>query len=90
MKFFKCVCTSWSAIPLDGDSLPGHSRIVTGVRSNTVVAIWLVFCIGIRSVLPVPLRLRMAFSTRPGRFALRRPRGCVFEKVKLRGQLAVL
>jgi hypothetical protein len=94
MKFFKCVCTSWSVIPLGGDSLSGHSRIVAGVRRHTTVAICLiVFCIirtVVRFVLPVPLRPCMTFSTRPGRFAFRRPRRCVFEKVKLRGQLAVL
>ena len=94
MKFFKCVCTSWSVIPLDGDSLSGHPRIVAEIRSHITVAIWPIFCIVIRTVdrfvLPVLLRPCMTFSTRPGRFAFRRPCRCVFKKVKLRGELAVL
>lgn len=94
MKFFKCVCTSWSVIPLDGNSLFGYSRIVAGVRSHTIVAIYLIFCIRIRTVdrfvFPVPLRPCMTFFTRPGRFAFRGPRGCVFKKVKLGGELSIL
>jgi hypothetical protein len=90
MKFFKCVCTSWSVIPLDGDALSVYSRIVAGVCSHTTVATCFVFCIGIRIVLPVPLRPCMTFSIRPGRFAFGGPRRCVFKKVKLSRQLAVL
>ncbi len=94
MKFFKCVCTSRCVIALDGDSLSGHSRDFARVRNHTAVAICPIFCVGIETVgrffLPVSLRPCMSFPTRPGRFALGRPRRYVFEKVKLRGQLAVL
>jgi len=94
-KFFECVCTFWSIVSLGGDSLSGCSRVGGGLI-GTAVAVTVSFILGISIpvtdsfFLLMSLHSCMTFSTRLRGLAFRRTRHCIFEKIKLRGQLALL
>ena len=91
-KFFKSVYPFRGVVPLGGDSLFGHSRVGVALSSKATITIALVVVvlrIG-NFFLFEPLPLCMILSIRPSGFAFRRTRHCIFEKIKLGGQLAIL
>jgi hypothetical protein len=95
-KFFECVCTFWSIVPLGGDSLSGRSRVGGVLIGNATVAVTVSLILGVSIpvidsfFLLMSLHSCMTFSTRLRGLALRRTRHCIFEKIKLRGELALL
>jgi hypothetical protein len=95
-KFVKSVYPFWNVVPLGGDPLFGHSSIGIALSSKAALttALVVILRVGAPTIdyffLLLPLPLSMALSIRPRGFAFRRTRHCIFEKIKLGGQLAVL
>jgi len=98
-EFFKSVYPFRNIVSLGGDSLFGHSRVGVALSSKATVTIALVVVVVVLRVgapaishifLLVPPPLCVILSIRPSGFAFRRARHCIFEKIKLGGQLAIL